>query len=139
GCFVFFFSSRRRHTRFSRDWSSDVCSSDLVCMGQAASAAAVLLAAGAPGKRAALPHARVLLHQPSTEGQGEAADLEIQAAEILRVRAQIEDILARHTGQSTERLREDTDRDKIFTAEQAKEYGLIDGIIDARSLPARAA
>ncbi|MFW5420693.1 ATP-dependent Clp protease proteolytic subunit [Nocardiopsis sp. CNT-189] len=110
-----------------------------VCMGQAASAAAVLLAAGAPGKRAALPHARVLLHQPSTEGQGEAADLEIQAAEILRVRAQIEDILARHTGQSTERLREDTDRDKIFTAEQAKEYGLIDGIIDARSLPTRAA
>ncbi|MEU3310292.1 ATP-dependent Clp protease proteolytic subunit [Nocardiopsis sp. NPDC006832] len=105
-----------------------------VCMGQAASAAAVLLAAGTAGKRSALEHSRVLLHQPSTEGQGQAADLEIQAAEILRVRAQVEDILSRHTGQTQERLRADTDRDKIFTAEQAKEYGLVDNVITTREL-----
>jgi ATP-dependent Clp protease, protease subunit len=103
-----------------------------VCMGQAASVAAVLLAAGTPGKRAALEHARVLLHQPSAEGRGEAADLEIQAAEILRVRSQVEEILSRHTGQTQERLRADTDRDKIFTAHQAKEYGLVDGVITTR-------
>lgn len=103
-----------------------------VCLGQAGSGAAVLLAAGAPGKRTALQHSRVLLHQPSTQGQGEAADLEIQAAEVLRTRAEIEDILAHHTGQSRERLREDTDRDKYFTAAQAKEYGLVDGVITTR-------
>ncbi|MGW9635136.1 ATP-dependent Clp protease proteolytic subunit [Nocardiopsis alba] len=103
-----------------------------VCMGQAASAAAVLLASGAPGKRAALAHSRVLLHQPSGEGRGQAADLEIQAAEILRVRSQVEEILARHTGQSRERLRADTDRDKIFTADQAREYGLVDNVIFGR-------
>ncbi|MET9710201.1 ATP-dependent Clp protease proteolytic subunit [Nocardiopsis alba] len=103
-----------------------------VCMGQAASAAAVLLASGAPGKRAALAHSRVLLHQPSGEGRGQAADLEIQAAEILRVRSQVEEILARHTGQSRERLRADTDRDKIFTADQAREYGLVDNVISGR-------
>src|SRR5690606_41980365 len=108
-------------------------------MGLAASAAAVCLAAAARRRRATPPPARVPRLQPPPAGQGEAAGLELQAAEILRVRAPIEEILARHTGQSTERLREDTDRDKIFTAEQAKEYGLIDGIIDARSLPARAA
>ncbi|MBB6120829.1 ATP-dependent Clp protease proteolytic subunit [Nocardiopsis algeriensis] len=103
-----------------------------VCMGQAASAAAVLLAAGAPGKRMALAHSRVLLHQPSGEGQGVAADLEIQAAEILRVRSQVEEILSRHTGQTVERLRADTDRDKIFTAEQAREYGLVDEVVADR-------
>ena len=105
-----------------------------VCMGQAASAAAVLLAAGTAGKRSALEHSRVLLHQPSTEGQGQAADLEIQAAEILRVRAQVESILSRHTGQTQEQLRNDTDRDKIFTAEQAMEYGLVDNVITTREL-----
>ncbi|GAB3702719.1 ATP-dependent Clp protease proteolytic subunit [Nocardiopsis oceani] len=105
-----------------------------VCMGQAASAGAVLLAAGTPGKRTALEHARVLLHQPSAEGRGEAADLQIQAAEILRIRAQVEDILARHTGQTQEQLRADTDRDKIFTAQQAEEYGLVDGVITTREL-----
>ncbi len=110
-----------------------------VCMGQAASAAAVLLAAGKAGKRSALEHSRVLLHQPSTEGQGQAADLEIQAAEILRVRAQVEDILSRHTGQTQERLRADTDRDKIFTAEQAKEYGLVDNVITTREVAPLAA
>ncbi|MFE3248958.1 ATP-dependent Clp protease proteolytic subunit [Streptomyces sp. NPDC059209] len=108
-----------------------------VCLGQAGSGAAVLLAAGAPGKRTALQHSRVLLHQPSTQGQGEAADLEIQAAEVLRTRAEIEDILSHHTGQSVERLREDTDRDKYFTASQAKEYGLVDGVITTRALSGR--
>ncbi|MFD9869761.1 ATP-dependent Clp protease proteolytic subunit [Streptomyces niveus] len=108
-----------------------------VCLGQAGSGAAVLLAAGAPGKRTALQHSRVLLHQPSTQGQGEAADLEIQAAEVLRTRAEIEDILSQHTGQSVERLREDTDRDKYFTAAQAKEYGLVDGVITTRELAER--
>ncbi|WP_017607261.1 ATP-dependent Clp protease proteolytic subunit [Nocardiopsis xinjiangensis] len=103
-----------------------------VCMGQAASAAAVLLAAGAPGKRMALEHARVMLHQPSTEGQGVAADLEIQAEEVLRIRSQVEGILARHTGRTLERLRADTDRDRYFTAEEAKDYGLIDGIVTVR-------
>src|SRR5699024_8549502 len=103
-----------------------------VCMGQAASAAAVLLAAGPPGKRMALEHARVMLHQPSTEGQGAAADLEIQAEEVLRIRSQVEGILARHTGQTLERLRVDTDRDRYFTAEEAKGYGLIDGIVTVR-------
>ncbi|WP_268645453.1 ClpP family protease [Nocardiopsis sp. EMB25] len=105
-----------------------------VCMGQAASAAAVLLAAGTAGKRMALEHARVLLHQPSTEGQGVAADLEIQAEEILRVRSQVETILSRHTGQTVERLRADTDRDRIFTAGQARDYGLVDGIVTTREL-----
>ncbi|CAM3764629.1 ATP-dependent Clp protease proteolytic subunit [Nocardiopsis rhodophaea] len=110
-----------------------------VCMGQAASGAAVLLAAGTPGKRMALEHARVLLHQPSSQGQGEAADLEIQAAEVLRIRSQIEEILARHTGQSVERLREDTDRDLILTAPQAKGYGLVDSLITTRELASRTA
>lgn len=105
-----------------------------VCMGQAASAAAVLLAAGTPGKRMALEHARVLLHQPSGEGQGVAADLEIQAEEIMRVRSQVEEILSRHTGQTQERLRADTDRDKIFTARQAKEYGLVDRVVTTREV-----
>ncbi|GLU48565.1 putative ATP-dependent Clp protease proteolytic subunit-like protein [Nocardiopsis ansamitocini] len=107
-----------------------------VCMGQAASAAAVLLAAGAPGKRSALRHARVLLHQPSGSAQGQASDLEIQAAEVLRVRAEVEAILSAHTGQSVQTLREDTDRDKILTAEQAKEYGIIDQVIPNGALRA---
>jgi ATP-dependent Clp protease, protease subunit len=107
-----------------------------VCLGQAASAAAVLLAAGAPGKRLALEHSTVVLHQPSTQAQGEAADLEIRAAEIQRIRSQIEQILSRHTGQSTDRLRQDTDRDLILTAEQAKAYGLVDEVItEDRHLP----
>ncbi|PSK98535.1 ATP-dependent Clp protease proteolytic subunit ClpP [Murinocardiopsis flavida] len=109
------------------------------CMGQASSGAAVLLASGAEGKRVALQHARVLLHQPSTQGQGEAADLEIQAAEVLRTRAELEEILAHHTGQTVERLRDDTDRDKIFTARQAREYGLVDQLIATRQVAADAA
>ncbi|RNL82991.1 ATP-dependent Clp protease proteolytic subunit [Halostreptopolyspora alba] len=110
-----------------------------VCMGQAASAAAVLLAAGTPGKRMALEHSRVLLHQPSSQAQGEAADLEIEAAEVLRIRSQVEEILSRHTGRSVARLREDTDRSSILTAHQAKEYGLLDDVISTRERPARAA
>ena len=106
------------------------------CMGQAASAAAVLLAAGTPGKRMALPYSRVLIHQPSGEGSGSLSDLEIQAEEIQRVRQQMEKILARHTGQSEEQIRADIERDKIFGAEEAKEYGLIDNVIPSRKLNA---
>jgi len=105
-----------------------------VCMGQAASAAAVLLAAGTPGKRAALEHARVLIHQPSAEGQGQVSDLEIQAAEILRMRRLEEKILARHTGRTEEQVRADIERDTILTAQQAKEYGFIDDVITTRKL-----
>ena len=107
------------------------------CLGQAASAAAVLLAAGAPGKRAALPNARVLIHQPATEGaRGQVSDLEIQAAEIQRMRTLMEETLARHTGRSAEQISEDTDRDKILTAQEALEYGIIDQVFDYRKLNA---
>ena len=99
------------------------------CMGQAASAAAILLAAGAPGKRAVLSHSRVLLHQPTTGGQGTISDLELQAREVLRVRAQAEELLSAHTKQSVEQIRTDTDRDKVFTAEEAVAYGLADQVI----------
>ncbi|MGA4988188.1 ATP-dependent Clp protease proteolytic subunit [Nonomuraea bangladeshensis] len=104
-----------------------------VCIGEAASAAAVLLAAGSPGKRAALPHARVLLHEPHTEGgRGQGSDLEIHAREILRMRDQQEEILARHTGRSPLEIRKDIERDRIFTAEQARTYGLVDDIYASR-------
>ncbi|MBO9556187.1 ATP-dependent Clp protease proteolytic subunit [Cellulomonas sp.] len=99
------------------------------CLGQAASAAAVLLAAGTPGNRHVLEHARVLLHQPSGGAEGTAADLEIQAGEILRLRAQVDDVLARHTGQTVEKLRRDTERDLILTAQQAVDYGLADRVV----------
>ncbi|MET7464720.1 ATP-dependent Clp protease proteolytic subunit [Nonomuraea sp. NPDC005501] len=104
-----------------------------VCIGEAASAAAVLLAAGTPGKRAALPHARVLLHQPSAEGgRGQASDLEIHARELLRMRDQQEEILARHTGRPVLDIRRDLERDRIFTAEQARTYGLVDDVFASR-------
>ncbi|GAA1712938.1 ATP-dependent Clp protease proteolytic subunit [Nonomuraea bangladeshensis] len=104
-----------------------------VCIGEAASAAAVLLAAGSPGRRAALPHARVLLHEPHTEGgRGQGSDLEIHAREILRMRDQQEEILARHTGRSPLEIRKDIERDRIFTAEQARTYGLVDDIHASR-------
>jgi ATP-dependent Clp protease protease subunit len=108
------------------------------CLGQAASAAAVLLAAGAPGKRSATPSARILIHQPSggTEGPQQISDLDIQAKEIQRIRELMEGILARHTGQSTDRIREDIERDKFFTADEAKEYGLIDNVLTPRKLSA---
>ena len=104
-----------------------------VCMGQAASAAAVLLAAGTPGKRMALPNARVLIHQPYTEtGRGQVSDLEIQAREILRMREQLETLLAKHSKREIEQIREDIERDKILTAEETLEYGLIDQIVSTR-------
>ncbi|HWO70601.1 MAG TPA: ATP-dependent Clp endopeptidase proteolytic subunit ClpP [Actinomycetota bacterium] len=103
-----------------------------ICMGQAASAAAVLLAAGAKGKRFALPHARILLHQPHGGAQGQAVDIEIQAREILRYRKLLDEILARHTGQPLEKVSKDTDRDFILTAAEAKEYGIIDDVITSR-------
>ena len=102
------------------------------CVGQAASAAAVLFAAGTLGRRLILPHARVLLHQPSGGGEGALPDLVLQAREIVRIRAQMEEILNRHTGQSLERLRADTDRDKVFTAPEAVGYGLADAVVEAR-------
>ncbi|GGQ52293.1 MULTISPECIES: ATP-dependent Clp protease proteolytic subunit [Kitasatospora] len=104
-----------------------------VCMGQAASAAAVILAAGTPGKRMALPNARVLIHQPYTEtGRGQVSDLEIQAKEIFRMREQLETMLAKHSNKEVEQVREDIERDKILTAEESLEYGLIDQIISTR-------
>jgi ATP-dependent Clp protease protease subunit len=103
-----------------------------VCLGQAASAAAVLLAAGTPGKRLALPNARILIHQP-----GQFSDLEIQAAEIERMRTLMEETLARHTGKDAAVIRKDTDRDKILTAEAAKEYGIIDTVLSYRKLSAQ--
>jgi ATP-dependent Clp protease protease subunit len=104
-------------------------------MGQAASAAAILLAAGTPGKRMALPNARVLIHQPYSEtGRGQVSDLEIAANEILRMRAQLEDMLAKHSTTPIEKIREDIERDKILTAEDALSYGLIDQIISTRKM-----
>ena len=105
-----------------------------VCLGQAASAASVLLAAGTAGKRFALPHARVLIHQPYTEGGGQGSDIEIQANEILRMRKEMEVILARHTGRSEEQIEHDIERDKILTADMAKEYGIIDQVISSRKV-----
>jgi len=100
------------------------------CLGQAASAAAVILAAGSKGKRMALPNSRILIHQPAVEsGYGQSSDLEIQAREILRMRAAMENILAAHTGQAEEQVRRDTERDKFFTAEEAKQYGLVDEVL----------
>ena len=104
-----------------------------IVMGQAASAAAVLLAAGARGKRYGLPHSRVLIHQPSGGAGGQAVDIEIQAREILRYRRLLDQILADHTGQSVEKISKDSDRDFIMTAEEAKAYGIIDEVITSRS------
>jgi ATP-dependent Clp protease protease subunit len=104
------------------------------CVGQAIAAGAVLLAAGAPGMRAVLPHTRVVLHQPAARGQGTIPDLILQADEVVRIRAELESILAEHTGQSVETLRHDTDRDRVFTAEGAREYGLVDEVLARRVL-----
>ena len=100
-----------------------------ICMGQAASMGAVLLAAGAAGKRRALPHARVLIHQPHGGAQGQATDIEIHANEILRLRRSVNEILAHHTGQTVEQIKADTERDNIMPAEDAMAYGLIDEVI----------
>ena len=104
------------------------------CMGQAASAAAVLLAAGTKGKRHALPHARILIHQPYSGAGGQASDIEIQAKEITRMRELLEHVLAQHTGQSIDKIKKDTDRDFIMNADEAKEYGIVDEVILTREL-----
>ncbi len=104
-----------------------------ICFGQAASAAAVLLAAGAAGKRMALPSSRILLHQPYSGAQGQVSDLEIAANEIERLKSQLESILSEHTGQTTEKIQSDTDRDFVMTAEEAKAYGVIDEVIQTRN------
>ncbi|MGI8680659.1 MAG: ATP-dependent Clp protease proteolytic subunit [Mycobacteriales bacterium] len=109
------------------------------CMGQAASAAAVLLAAGTKGKRFALEHARVLIHQPSGGGEGQSSDIEIQAREILRMRTQLEQMIAQHTGRNEEQIRLDIERDKILTAPEAMDYGLIDEVLYTRKLAAATA
>ena len=101
-----------------------------ICVGQCASMGAVLLAAGEPGKRYALPNSRVLIHQPLGGAQGQASDIEIQANEILRMRKDLNAILARHTGQTIKRIEKDTDRDNIMTAKEAKDYGLVDAVIE---------
>ena len=107
-----------------------------VCLGQAASAAAVLLASGSPGKRYALPHARVLIHQPYTEGGGQGTDIEIQANELMRMRTEMEGILARHTGRAVELIAKDIERDKILDAAAAVEYGIVDSVIPSRKASA---
>lgn len=104
-----------------------------ICYGQAASAAAVLLAAGTPGKRLALPHSRVIIHQPYSGAQGQASDVELAAKEILRLKTALEEILARHTGQTIEKVQADTDRDFVMTAHDAKEYGIIDEVLLSRT------
>jgi ATP-dependent Clp protease protease subunit len=105
-----------------------------ICIGQAASAAAVLLASGTPGKRYALPHARILIHQPHGGASGQAVDIEIQAKEILRMRELLDNILAHHTGQTVEKISKDTDRDFIMSAPESKEYGIVDEILTNREL-----
>jgi ATP-dependent Clp protease protease subunit len=109
------------------------------CMGQAASAGATLLASGTPGKRYALPNSRVLIHQPHGGVEGQSSDIEIQAQEIVRQRRRQEEILAEHTGQPIEKVREDTDRDFILSAEDAKTYGLVDEVVTDRKLRVAAA
>ena len=104
-----------------------------ICFGQAASAAAVLLAAGAPGKRLALPHARILIHQPYAGARGQASDIELIAAEVQRMKVSLEQVLAHHTGQTVDKIAADTDRDFVMTALQAKEYGIIDEVIETRN------
>jgi ATP-dependent Clp protease protease subunit len=110
-----------------------------ICMGQAASMGALLLCAGAKGKRFALPHSRIMIHQPLAGVQGQATDIDIQAREILRIRDELNRILMTHTGQPVERVSKDTDRDFFMTAEQAKEYGIVDQVILSHAPVLRAA
>jgi ATP-dependent Clp protease protease subunit len=106
-----------------------------ICFGQAASAAAVLLAAGTKGKRMALQHSRVLIHQPYAGAEGQVSDLEIASREIQRMKADLEGLLSLHTGQTTEKIASDTDRDYVMTADEAKEYGIIDEVLRGRTGP----
>ena len=108
-----------------------------ICLGQAASAAAVLLAGGAKGKRYALEHSRILIHQPSSEGGGQASDIEIQAREVMRMRTLLEELIARHSTRTTEQIAQDIERDKILTAQEAVEYGLIDQVLASRKAKAQ--
>ena len=108
------------------------CDVSTICIGQCASMAAVLLAAGAEDKRFALPHSRILIHQPWGGTQGQVTDIEIQAKEMLRMRDSLNQILAKHTGQTAEKIHEDTDRDNIMTSEEAKAYGLVDAVLESR-------
>lgn len=103
-----------------------------ICLGQAASLAAVILAAGRKGKRYALPHSRILIHQPWGGAQGQATDIEIQAKELIRIKRMINEILSKHTGQPVEKIQKDTERDYFMSPEEAKEYGIIDSIISIR-------
>ena len=112
---------------------------ETICMGQAASGAALLLAAGAKGKRFALPHARIMIHQPYGGAQGQASDIQIQAKEILRMRQELDRILASHTGQTLERVEKDSDRDFFMSPQEAKDYGLIDEVIHSRVVLAKSA
>ena len=112
------------------------CDVSTICVGQAASAAAVLLAAGAPGKRFSLPHSRILIHQPHGGASGQSIDIEIQAKEIVRMRHLLDGMLAHHSGQSAEKIAKDTDRDFIMSGMEAKEYGLVDEVITSRELAA---
>jgi ATP-dependent Clp protease protease subunit len=112
------------------------CEVSTICLGQAASAAAVILASGTPGKRYILPHSRVLIHQPHGGASGQAVDIEIQAKEIVRMRETLDEILAYHTHQTVEKVAKDTDRDFIMGANEAKEYGIVDEVITNRDLAA---
>lgn len=107
------------------------CNIATYCVGQAASMGAVLLAAGAAGKRYGLPHSRVLIHQPWGGIQGSATDISIQAEELIRIKKRVNEILAKHTGKALEQIEKDTDRDKFMTAEEAKEYGLVDEVLES--------
>ncbi|MFA5564951.1 MAG: ATP-dependent Clp protease proteolytic subunit [Acidimicrobiia bacterium] len=104
-----------------------------ICLGQAASAAAVLLAGGTPGKRLALPHSRVIIHQPYSGAQGQASDVELAAKEIMRLKSALEEVLSKHTGKTVDQIRKDTDRDFVMTATEAKDYGIIDAILEPRT------
>jgi ATP-dependent Clp protease protease subunit len=110
---------------------------ETICMGQAASGAALLLAAGTKGKRLALPHSRIMIHQPYGGAQGQAVDIQIQAKEILRMREELDRIIARHTGQPLERIEKDSDRDFFMSPEEAKDYGLVDEVIYYRDVTKR--
>lgn len=111
------------------------CPVSTVCLGQAASMGAVLLAAGTSGRRKALPNSRVMIHQPHGGARGQATDIEIQAREILALRSRLNDILARHSRQNVDRVKEDTERDRFLSAREAKEYGIIDEVIEPRKSP----
>jgi len=130
GCF---FKQRTAYEIPKRDGSSDVCSSGLLCIGQAASMGALLLAAGEKGKRFCLPNSRVMIHQPLGGFQGQASDIEIHAKEILFLKEKLNQILASHTGQTLKKIASDTDRDNFLSAEQSVDYGMVDQVISKRS------